>query len=144
MVVLGLLQNQWARNPAAVAAMFARRPEQRQALIKFMLARSKSGRRLRAAFGPWVDRIIWENASPVVAERAGGRMPVDRAHVNAILAKVSPDVVVAFGVSANQAITISSWCGFTIVAPHPTARVENIEARLVAARTRLDAYAEGT
>lgn len=137
--VLGLLQNQWARNSASVAAMFARRPEHRHELIARMLMQSTSGRRLRAAFGVWLDRIVWENASPGVVERADGCLAPDIAHVNGVLASIRPDVVIAFGVQATRAIEGSSWRGVTFTAPHPAARCHDVQERLCVVRDMLAA-----
>ena len=137
MRVLGLLQNQWARNPAAVLAMFARRPEYRHDLIRRMLAQSKAGRTLRAVFGDEVDRIVWENASPRVAGTPNGSFSYDVKHVNAAIANIKPDVVIAFGVQAKKAIMASCWTGPTITAPHPTASSSNVGKQLCEARTML-------
>ena len=140
MVVLGLLQNQWAHNPAAVTAMFARHPDRRSTLIWYMLARSLSGRRLCRAFGDWVDRIIWENASPMVATRSDHRMVADVDHVNRRLTEIQPDVVLTLGKSAAEAIIVSCWSGMTINAPHPAARFPDIHDQLVVACAALNAF----
>lgn len=138
MVVLGLLQNQWAHNPHAVAAMFARHPDRRSTLIWYMLARSLSGRRLQRAFGDWVGRITWEEASPAIAGRSNVVMKMDIDHINRRLTEVRPDVVLAFGVSAAKGIAASVWCGVIINGPHPAARFVDIQDRLTTMRVTLD------
>lgn len=138
MHVLGLLQNQWARDPAAVLAMLARWPQRRHELIRVMLARSLSGERLRAAFGDWFAKIVWENASPCVAGESDGSFAPDTAHVNAAIVSIEPQVVIAFGVQAARAIYSSDWWGRTILSPHPAARSGDIGRQLRMACEALD------
>lgn len=142
MVVLGLLQNQWAHNPAAVAAMFDRHPERRSLYIACMLARSVSGRRLRRAFGAWMDRIIWENASPGVATKSRGLKMADPRHINRTLANLRPNIVITFGVSARLGIAASTWTGPTIGCVHPAARYTDTLDSLVVAAAALDAWSK--
>jgi hypothetical protein len=145
-VILGLLQNQWAREPAKMAAMLERNPDRRPALIRCLLAGSVSGRRLRDALGPWFHRITWDNASGQIAATASGAPPADLAHVRRLLETRKPDVVVAFGRMAQNAILAMgtlrprfNWRGHFIAAPHPAARRADITARLTEVRTALDA-----
>ena len=129
MNILAFLQNQWAHQPWQVLDLFARRPAHRTEIIRRMLARSYTGSRLRAAFGDDLfDAIVWDNASPVVTSRP---RPAPRRdvwsriaainHVDEILARARPAVVLAFGQVAQWAMNDfpEQRC---ITGPHPAAR----------------------
>lgn len=138
MIVLGLLQNQWARNPQAVEAMFARHPKRRHELIARLLMQSYSGRRLKEAFGTWVNRMVWEEASPGIVGLSGGCLAPDVEHINRTLREMSPDIVITFGKQAELGLARSSWTGPTVTATHPAARAGDMPQRLRDACRELD------
>lgn len=142
LVILGLLQNQWARNPKAVADMFARHPEHRNQLIGRMLMQSVSGRHLQGAFGDWTERITWENASPGIVGHSGGSLPPDVEHINRTLTSLSPALVITFGRQAEWGVAHSSWTGPTIAPPHPAARCGDMHERLRDAYRELEMFVE--
>lgn len=131
MTVLGILQNQWAHDPAKTRATLDRQtPRNRRAMIRYMLAGSVSGRRLRAALGDAWDRITWENATPVITPRPSDRPPADLAYVSHILCDIGPDVVIALGRVAQDAVRQTGWAGTLIEGPHPASRSVTIKDEL--------------
>lgn len=138
-VVVGILQNQWAHDPARVQEMLDRNPVQRHKIIQRMLSTSLSGKRLRAGLGAWFERIIWDNASPVVTRKSSSCPGVDGAHVYAVLDKWKPDVVVAFGVAACQCVKALSWDGILLRCPHPASRRRDTVRRIASVADSLNA-----
>jgi hypothetical protein len=124
--ILAILQNQWFKDPDAVRAMYARRPEMRQELLRrFLFMGCLTGRRLRAAFGEETcRRIVWEEASPEIGGESRAAFRADPAHILAAVEAHRPEVVLAFGKIASDAVTglglgpgVLVLCG-----PHPAAR----------------------
>ena len=136
-VILGLLQNQWARDPQRVRETFARQPDQRHMLIRRMLARSLSGRRLKRALGPWFDIITWEEASPEITATSSESPPPDPAHVQAVIDKIKPCLVFAFGRQAQQCMLTVGGPG-VMGLPHPASRDAHARKRLSDMRKILD------
>lgn len=121
--ILGLLQNQWAYNPKRVREGLDRAtPENRHKLIRYMLAGSRSGRRLKEALGTWFDEIVWDNASPVITSRPSGTPPGDAEHVRNVIARVQPEIILAFGRIAYDTVLAAGWKRTLIRGPHPAAR----------------------
>jgi len=85
MTVVAFLQNQWFKNPAKIAEIYARHdtPEGRVKLnARFLFYRSLTGKRLLDAFGRYVcERIIWEEASREVGSISSHCPPADPAHI---------------------------------------------------------------
>lgn len=103
-IVLGLLQNMWARDPAAMTRLIDNHGARgRRRAIAMFMPRTPSGRALRAAFGPLFGRIVWENVSTVVAGRSDGKPPADDWHIHCLLWELRPCIVIAFGRSAVDA-----------------------------------------
>ena len=71
---------------------------------KLLFAGSLSGRRIQAAFGSFVDNMIFEEASPVVTGIASGSPPADFAHMREYINRHKPDVIITFGKSATDAV----------------------------------------
>ncbi len=132
MVILAFLQNQWFKDPARIAEIYARRPDLRRQLnARFLFAGCMTGRRLRKAFGDLCNAIEWEEVSRQVASESSGAFPPDPDHVRQVLDEVKPDVVVVFGKIAEGIVPmIDCKC---VVAPHPAARGADVPARLQAA-----------
>lgn len=139
MKILGLLQNQWARNPARVRETLDRAtPENRRTLMRYMLMQSTSGRRLRAALGEVCHEIVWDNASPIITRRSDGRPLADLAYVSALLAAMGPDLVLAFGQVAQAAVRDTGWAGPVFAAPHPAARGSAVQGQLAKLGQRIE------
>lgn len=143
-VILGLLQNQWVRNPSRVEAILSRHDAafRRRYLGALLFFGSLTGKRLRAAFGDQCDRIVWENASPVIGATSNAALSPDLQHVRLALAEVQPRVVLTFGQRARWAIKRIDWWGPLIVGPHPAARMADIDDRLAAMCRTLETYNE--
>lgn len=140
--ILGLLQNQWVRHPARVEAILSRHDAtfRRRYLGALLFFGSLTGKRLRAAFGERCDRIVWENASPVIGARSNAAPSPDLQHVRRALTEVQPRVVLAFGQRSRWAIERTQWRGPLIAGPHPAARMANVAERLAAMCKQLEFY----
>jgi hypothetical protein len=86
-----------------------------------------TGRRLKTAFGPICENIIWEEASPVVADNPRDYHPPDIDHVRSVLVEHKPDVVLCFTRRGEEVLRV--WCHMFglpeyrfLTAPHPAAR----------------------
>lgn len=129
MKILAFLQNQWFKEPERVQEIYARSPEHRQDFnARFLFYRSLTGKRIQKAFGELIHKIIWENASPKIGGRSGAKFKADIDHMYKIIEQEHPDVILAFGMVASQALIdmkedhdatkeFKLICG-----PHPAAR----------------------
>lgn len=151
--ILAFLQNQWFKEPARVAKMYARcsdgqHPLDRRASLNkgFLFYKSLTGRRLRAALGPELcNRIIWEEISPQVGAKSSAAFPPDQNHIRAVIEHHKPDVILVFGSIAASATLFMRLLDamahqYTIiVGPHPAARGANLPDQLRNVRIRLEA-----
>lgn len=138
MKIVAFLQNQWFKDPEGIKAMFAEHPERRERYIEaFLFMGCLTGRRLKSAFGEELcDRIVWEEISPEIGSHASSKFPPDPEHIEAVIRKHQPDVVVCFGKLASDGLrkTIvrlgpEPISGFRILyGPHPAARQNPIPA----------------
>lgn len=140
MIVLAILQNQWFRDPERVRAFIERRPELRRNFIRRALfVGCRTGRVLKAGLGEeWCRKIVWEEASPQIGGEASARFPADLDHLCALLAEVKPDIAIALGKVASDAITTLVPTTKRIIGPHPTARGVDTIAVLRDIRVRLE------
>ncbi len=133
MKIIAFMQNQWLRrfnDPAVIEQMFLRYPEKRNYLIKhFIFSDCLIGMRLREAFGDLCDSIIWEEASPFVADSSSDEFVVDIDHIKKAIAKHAPDVIVCFGKAVWLAVREVSDIR-VFYAPHPAARLPDIMERM--------------
>jgi len=138
MKIVAFLQNMWVRNPELARRILKRTPEFRERLIAYSLfAGCLTGRRLKAALGEELcHTIVWEEASPVIADNPKDYHPPDAEQIKAVLAKHRPDVVLCFSRGAEKAIQQVCSCRM-ISAPHPATRSKDIVARLEAVRQAL-------
>jgi hypothetical protein len=83
------------------------------------LARSRSGQRLRYMLD---DFDLCENTTPQVGATPDSILPPDLAHIQAILERRQPSIVVACGKQAEQAL-MRLWGGALIAVPHPAHRL---------------------
>ena len=145
-VVMGLLQNQWAHNPRRVEEMYASGREThgddrvRIEYVKYALFRGcKTGEMLRKHLGrKWCDDIVWENTSPRVAGQADVLFPIDYPHLEKRIEEVKPLVVIAFGNQAKKAVTLLQGSFYKIQCPHPAARIAGVAEALQAVKQSLD------
>ncbi len=136
MMILGLLQNQWFKDPERAKKILARYEasgDGRETFVRDMLFLGcLTGKRIRAAFGAFAQ-IIWEDASPMICGHASACPPADPAHVLRVLEKHKPELVICFGAVAFKAVMGADW--FTvkrsvhfrlITCPHPASRGPNV------------------
>lgn len=129
MKILAFLQNQWFHNPEAIKAQFARRPEMRNALIgTYLFMGCLTGRRLAAALGDDLcDQIIWEECSPEIGGKSSAAFPADLKHIRHAITEHMPDLILAFGKLAGDALRTLKPSQPVIYGPHPAARFGAIE-----------------
>lgn len=151
MKIVAFLQNQWFNNPERVRQIFLRQPEAREFYIAaFLFMGCLTGRRLQKVFGEQLcEQIIWEEQSPQIGGKASSKFPADACHIRRVIAKHKPDIILAFGQSAKDALleirregscheSIATWK--LIIGPHPAARMKDLPARLEAMRRDVDSY----
>lgn len=132
MKTVAFLQNMWVRNPDRVKAVFAREGEAfRLKYIKYALfAGCLTGRRLKVVFGQEAcSEIVWEETTREIAGDAKTIFPPQPGHIQAVLAQHQPDIVLAFGTIASNALykilqrtPPGKTLPLLITAPHPAAR----------------------
>lgn len=139
MKVLGILQNQWFREPDRIRAMIERSPQNRRRILTMTLFMGgKTGRILQQVFGDaWCERIAWDEASPLIGGHAASSFPADPEHLRRVIAETEPEVIVTFGAIARAGIN-QVWHGTAIHAPHPCARHATALDELRMARMALD------
>lgn len=107
MKILAILQNQWLHNPERARNRIAEKgPKYRRALLRYALfAGCLTGRRLQQWLGKELcSEIVWDEASPVITCRPDQCPPADPGHVRGAIDEVRPEVVIAFGKSAAEAV----------------------------------------
>jgi hypothetical protein len=126
--VVAFLQNMWIKNPDKFQRQLDRcesdehREKLRSRAIAYALfAGCITGRRLRSALGDWCDRIVWEEASPIIADNPRDYHPPDERHIKGVLIKHMPEVVLCFTRRGEDVIRRLCSC-HVISAPHPAAR----------------------
>lgn len=83
-----------------------------------------TGKRLIAAFGDMYNKIHWDNANWRHTSVVNGRVPADLEHINRVLVLTQPDLVLAFGKVAKEALDsmLVAYPTIELIAcPHPTA-----------------------
>lgn len=140
MNAIAFLQNLWVRDPERILATLRKRDEEyrRQLIKQLLFAGGLTGKRLKIAFGPLIDQIIWEEASREIGGDSATICPPDPIHIQQVIEQLEPTVILAFGKVA-QAAVLPLWAGPLIYAPHPAARQVDVSARLLQAATQLRA-----
>ena len=163
MTVLAIMQNQWFKDPARVAAIFNRNPSAgfRRRFIKHSLFQGcKSGNVLVSVFGDMLGDWIFEEASPKVGGRASSSFPADLDHITTVIGDVKPDLIVTFGKTAREAVELIrvsvAVLGVTalipiplvnwrhVAAPHPAARCPGVVQRLREAKLEIEGIIEAS
>jgi hypothetical protein len=142
MKILAFLQNQWFKRPEVVRDIYRRNPDKYEALVaRFLFMGCKTGRMLRTAFGvEMCDRIIWCEASPQIGGESSSVFPADPDHIQRLLVKHNPKVVIALGTIAANAIRNMPLLTLKfdiIIGPHPTARHPDTALQLQRIRKQL-------
>jgi hypothetical protein len=140
--ILCFLQNQWDTNAEKEnrewAQLRARAGvemylEVRKRIITnyILYGRSFTARRIQAAFkehknklnqGEPIHEIIFENASPLVGDKASSKFPADLVHMAEVIGYNEPDFVIAFGAVARDGLQRVWPSDLTLALPHPAAR----------------------
>ena len=138
MTIVAFLQNQYFHNPQKARDLYDRNPELRERLNRqFLFAGCVAGRRLERAFGyDSCQQIIWEEISPEIGGQSNSIFPADQIHINRVISKHQPNIILAFG---NPAVTaLRKWQStvamelpvkpmpILLCGPHPTARYPDI------------------
>lgn len=145
MKVLAVLQNQWFKDPDRVRAILERNPHLRRPFCaRALFAGCQTGRVLRRILGKeWCARIIWENASPQIGGVSSAAFPADLKYLQAVIDEVKPDIILAFGRIATNALQQLVPPRMLLVAPHPTARRYDLTVpKIEAMRAYLDQRAK--
>lgn len=137
--ILGLLQNQWFRDPDKVRRILSREDEAfRIAFIRRTLFMScLTGRRLQEAFGEWIERFVFEETSRAIGGVSSSAFPADHHHIRAVITRHDPAAIVAFGERAAVALRAIGNIRPTIYLPHPAARGADTMPRLRAGQALL-------
>lgn len=99
MKILAFLQNPWFRKGTSQHHIEMYRDN--QDFHHRVLSLSMTGKRLVRAFGELYPLIHWDNTNWRPSSQASGREESDYTHMMTVLARILPDIVLAFG---NQAI----------------------------------------
>ena len=140
MIVLAVLQNMWVNDPEKVKAMLARTPQARRRMIRYSLfAGCRTGRVLKQLFGEDCPRrFVWEESTTEIAGNPRDTFPADIFHLSAVVNEVTPDVVLAFGRIASDALRKVVPEEKLLCGPHPTARQADTLQRLRQMASALD------
>lgn len=140
MKILAILQNQWFREPERIKALYERHPDMRNDLIaRFLFMGCQTGKNLRRAFGEMCDSIVWEESSPEVGGFASSSFEADGEHIRKAIELHRPDIIVAFGGIAQEAVDEILPSVPVVKSPHPTARFPDNMQRLRRAAGELQA-----
>jgi hypothetical protein len=139
--VVAFLQCQWFKNPEHVRRIYAAHAgdmDRRASLnARFLFYKSPTGKRLMDAFGGLCDSIVWEEVSPQIAGESSGCFPADLDHMMKVLMHHKPDIVLAFGRLAREAMASYGYEFELICGPHPAARHATVAVELRAMAERL-------
>jgi hypothetical protein len=132
MIVLAVLQNMWVNDPEKVRRILERTPQARRRMIAYSLfAGCRTGRVLKQVFGEDCPRrFVWDESTREIAGNPREVFPADLSHLRAVLEELKPDVVLAFGRIASDALTGLVPTDKLLIGPHPTARQPNTMTRL--------------
>lgn len=139
-LILAFMQNQWVRDPDQLKRILARHDAafRRQMIARLLFMGCVSGKRLKTAFGDLTNRIVWEEASPVITGQSNGCPPADLAHMTATLEELKPGIVLAFGRIATSGLLqclsrLNGRHDFSVMTgPHPAARHPEVSEELAA------------
>ena len=134
MKTLAFLQNMWVRDPGRVKHTIAQDGEgfRRRFLTYALFAGCLTGRRLKAAFGDLCDDIVWEEVSCEIGGKSSSVFPPDYAHITQRMAEEKPDVLLAFGkIACDALVFVAAPRPVPVISgPHPAARHSTVAAEL--------------
>lgn len=151
MKIVGILQNQWFKNPEKIKRIIADEESKgfadaREFYIKtFLFWGCLTGRRIKSALGEdWIEQIIFEECSREMGNSASSRFPADLKHIQQVIDKHKPTVVIAFGQLAKDALMqLYERNNFVLLlAPHPAARQSDVLQQLRELKRLLDIESE--
>ena len=119
--ILAFLQNCWF--PKDTKADYINRYLTDDVFRRRVLSRGWSGRRLINSFGEnFFSKVIWENASIEVGSHSSYCGSPDLHHVQCMIDKHNPDLILTFGVVAKSSVELLNT-GIPIMSTkHPNAR----------------------
>ena len=140
-VIVAFLQNAWVRDPECLQYSIARHNEafRLDMLRRLLFAGCLTGRRLRAAFGPFCEQIVWEECTREIADNPRVVLPAQPEHIADVIYRLKPIAVLAFGNHAFKNVS-EVYAGKLFRAPHPAARQAATAERLADTATLLDVY----
>lgn len=120
MKIVAFLQNPWHLAKVSEGEQVLYREDQQ--FHKVMLSRSATGRRLVMAFGTNLfNEVWWDNVAPKSGATSQHITKVNRQHVDGIIKREKPDLILAFGTLAGNTLKAST-AGLVIPQlhfPHP-------------------------
>lgn len=108
--ILVFLQNAWSEY-------YAGSTWPRESWLRALEAR-KSGKKLKLMID---DLSVVYNTTPEVGDKASSKLPPDLNHMAKVIHIQDPEVIVACGKQAEEAV-YQVWTGKKIVVPHPACR----------------------
>lgn len=144
MIIFGLLQNQYLKNPERMVDMVKRYGEDsREVFTKHALfAGCKTGQNLTRIFGPEAKTWIWVNCTPQIGRTTSERFPTDLDYIIGKLEHYQPDIIMAFGGQARDAMRRIKTDVPVIFTVHPVNWDHGSTDRLYTARNELDRLKE--
>lgn len=149
MKTVAFLQNMWVKpHQVPKVQRWASTSEEREGMIHYALfAGCKTGRTLKLALGDDLcAQIIWQEASPVIADNPKDYHAPDAKHIWEVLNKHQPDSILCLTRTGQEQIFVAcrNWCAANgrppmkfVSAPHPAARGAHVFADLQEAARRL-------
>lgn len=140
MKIVAFLQNQWFKHPERHVAFVQRYPKLREQMIyRFLFAGCKTGQMLGLVFQERCKEIVWEETSRQIGGHAASLFPPDFTHIVNVCRKHNPDIILAFGKQATDALQKRNGLEYLICGPHPANRRNSTLEKLKDMRLRLEA-----
>lgn len=125
--IVCFLQNQWFKDPERIQAMINKhehhscKEDAHEFYIKtFLFWGCRTGQVLQQCFGPELcEEIIWQEQSPKIGGFASSKFPPDIAHIENVLRRHEPTIVIALGVSAKYALIDATDLKIHSLGRHP-------------------------
>ena len=114
------MQNPWFRE--GTPPEWVTRYRDDQIFHRRVLGNSMSGKRLRQAFGELYEEIHWDNSNWRAVDKASGLMLPDYEHIENVIGREHPNLIVCFGKVAWEAVRRFDPPAPTWECHHPNAR----------------------
>ena len=102
MKIVAFMQNPWFKPGTDEKWIIEYRDN--QDFHRRVLSMSMSGKRLEAAFGDLFKEIHWDNSNWRAADQASGKMEADYEHIERVIDREKPNLVICFGKVAWEAV----------------------------------------